>query len=154
MAESDFRRYIKKKIVEHVSNFAYIDITSIESYTSRGIPDLNMCCDGYESWVECKHEKGNQIKMRPEQKNWIRYRSSCGGNVYVLVKRQTAKKDCIELWDASIINNIPNNSPTMHAYKRCLIHTAEKSGNSYVGLGTIIDVITGLTERRNSTENK
>lgn len=143
MSESQFRTYIKKKIKDYAVQLSHIDVVSIESYTSRGIPDINLCFNGFEAWIECKYEKGNQIKLRPEQKNWIKHRTNCGGNVFILVRRQTAKKDSIELWGSSLLDNLPNNNPTLHAYKKSLLFEAVKKGNSFDGLETIIKNLIG-----------
>ena len=71
----------------------------IESSTSKGIPDLDICHNGRCTKIELKYEAGNQVKIRPEQRNWINKRIKSGGRVFILVKRVTAKVNQIELYE-------------------------------------------------------
>jgi len=52
----------------------------IEDSLASGIPDANVCLDGYESWVELKvaHD------LTLEQRKWLVSRARAGGRVFVL----------------------------------------------------------------------
>lgn len=97
----------------------------IETGINKGIPDLDICHQGRCTKVELKAEKGNQVGLSAEQRNWINKRIKAGGRVFILVKRKTAKLDQIELFagsDASNLFSKINVTPMI---------TAPKIGNSY-----------------------
>lgn len=57
--------------------------------TGRGIPDVNGCKDGKEFWIEFKQTTGWKIAIRPEQVAWIEQRERHGGQVFVIIRRQS-----------------------------------------------------------------
>lgn len=119
--EATFYRWIATKLTE----FGCEHWDRIESSTSKGIPDLDICHKGRCTKIELKAEKGNQVHLRPEQRNWINKRVKSGGRVFILVKRQTAKLDQIELYTgmcADLLFNKQIAEPLI---------TAKKIGNSY-----------------------
>lgn len=66
------------------------DVTTIESNTGRGIPDVNMCYRGCEVWVELKIFTGGRVLLRPEQHAWgIRRTVTHGGRVFVVALHQS-----------------------------------------------------------------
>lgn len=119
--EATFYRWLATKLTE----FGCEHWDRIESSTSKGIPDLDICHKGRCTKVELKYEKGNQVHLRPEQRNWINKRIKAGGRVYILVKRQTAKVDQIEIYNGLAANSLYNREFVLPLYK------AEKIGNSY-----------------------
>lgn len=119
--EATFYQWLAAKLFE----FGCQHWDRIESSTSKGIPDLDICHNGRCTKVELKYEAGNQVKIRPEQRNWINKRIKSGGRVFILVKRKTAKLDQIELFagsDASNLFSKQNVTPML---------IATKIGNSY-----------------------
>lgn len=56
---------------------------TIETTTGRGVPDLNLCLDGNETWIELKAQ-GYRPVMRPEQVAWLHQRVRSGGVAIVL----------------------------------------------------------------------
>lgn len=61
------------------------DVTTIESSTGRGIPDVNICHRGIEVWTELKIFTAGRVLLRPEQYAWGMRRSvSHGGRVFVV----------------------------------------------------------------------
>lgn len=62
-------------------------VQCIESTTGRGIPDINLCANGLDIWLEFKAE-GKRPQLRPEQIAWISRREASGGRAFAL-HRQT-----------------------------------------------------------------
>jgi len=93
--EATFYQWLSPKLKE----FGCQHWDRIESSTSKGIPDLDICHNGRCTKVELKAEKGNQVGLSPEQRNWIVKRVRAGGRVYILVKRVTARLNQIELYE-------------------------------------------------------
>lgn len=56
--------------------------------TGLGTPDLNVCDDGFEFWIELKVCAGLKIGLRPEQISWHLKRHEAGGASFILVRRQ------------------------------------------------------------------
>lgn len=56
--------------------------------TGRGIPDLNGCMDGVETWLELKGCSGWAVGIRPEQTAWIERRARAGGRVFLATRRR------------------------------------------------------------------
>lgn len=55
--------------------------------TSKGVPDSNYCCRGFDGWVEMKATKEWAVTLRPEQVGWLDRRARNGGRVFVAVRR-------------------------------------------------------------------
>jgi len=65
----------------------------IEDKLSAGIPDVNVCYEGVECWVELKSikypsnkHKPLNIGLRAAQKGWIHKRAISGGSVFILLQ--------------------------------------------------------------------
>jgi len=131
--ESQFYSWLSTKL----KSFGIQQWDRIESATTRGIPDIDVCHKGICCKIELKYETGNVTKIRPEQRNWINKRIKSGGLVYILVKRKTAKLDRIELYSGEQVNAL--------FYKEYPepIMTAPKRGTEYVGITEIIEKIAG-----------
>lgn len=52
--------------------------------TGLGIPDVNVCDNGAEYWVELKVVKGRRVQLSPPQVGWITKRCVSGGRVYIV----------------------------------------------------------------------
>jgi hypothetical protein len=63
----------------------------IEDGLTAGVPDVNVCLAGVESWMEIK----TGHKLSPEQRKWLVTRARAGGRVFVL--RQKGKQ--LQLFD-------------------------------------------------------
>lgn len=61
-----------------------IHIVKVESVTSRGFPDLSMCLNGVEAWVEAKLITHGRVLLRPEQYAWGHRRARANGRVFIL----------------------------------------------------------------------
>ena len=59
------------------------DIQRIETSTGSGVPDLNVCYEGKEVWVELK---ANNKLLRKEQHAWAMRRAHHYGRVFCLAK--------------------------------------------------------------------
>src|SRR5688572_29251316 len=57
----------------------------VENTAGVGQPDINICIEGIDIWIESKERRGNVIKIRPSQIAWIQKRSRAGGAVYIMV---------------------------------------------------------------------
>lgn len=60
---------------------------TIETTTGRGVPDLNVCHEGREYWIELKAD-GAIPKIRPEQWAWMTRRMNCLGRCLILNRHQ------------------------------------------------------------------
>lgn len=90
MRESSFWSLVKS----HVP--AGVHAIRIENTAGAGQPDVNMCRDGREVWVELKVAHGERIEIRWSQYVWWRARLSVVGRVRVLVRRDDGR---IEMYD-------------------------------------------------------
>lgn len=67
----------------------------IENVVVNGMPDINFCSEGVESWLEQKSPKepkrsttklfGSNHKLSQDQKNWFKRQMDAEGNAYVLI---------------------------------------------------------------------
>ena len=68
--------------------------------TGLGVPDMNICAKGVESWIECKFTKAWSVShISPEQIGWILQRERCGGNTYVAVRRKKSASARLKAYD-------------------------------------------------------
>lgn len=118
MKESQFWALVKGKLPGHVER--------VENALTRGTPDVNMCHEGSELWLELKvlDAKGH-CELRPEQILWHRKRQESGGRVFVLARNENVLKvlqiqremDLFEVWsctkpfDWENMNNLLFNVP-------------------------------------------
>jgi hypothetical protein len=61
------------------------DVVRIENTVSNGFPDVNICLNGIETWLELKVFE-DFFKVRKEQNVWGRRRSNAGGRVFVVIE--------------------------------------------------------------------
>lgn len=70
-----------------------------------GIPDINLCLQGFENWVECKFTRANKVEISPEQVGWAERRIRAGGRVFLAVRKTAEagprRRACDELWIAN-----------------------------------------------------
>lgn len=85
MKESQFWALVKGKLPGHVER--------VENALTRGTPDVNMCHEGCESWLELKVlDAKHHCELRPEQYLWHRRRQEVGGRVFVLARNESVLK--------------------------------------------------------------
>jgi hypothetical protein len=66
----------------------------IEDNYSPGIPDINVCWQSQETWIEAKfleswpvrESTGIRIRFRPQQPLWAKQRTNAGGRVVCLLR--------------------------------------------------------------------
>jgi len=66
----------------------------IEDGCSLGIPDINFCYEGMDTWIEAKclqewpkrEKTGVRVTLRPEQVLWLEDRVNAGGRAFVCVQ--------------------------------------------------------------------
>ena len=58
--------------------------------TGQGVPDMNVCLNGIETWLEFKGTTTNTVRITPEQVAWIERRLRAGGRCLVIVRWQCA----------------------------------------------------------------
>lgn len=102
MKESQFWALVKGHLPGHVER--------VENALTRGTPDVNMCHDSTELWLELKilDAKGS-CQLRPEQVLWHRKRQENGGRVFVLARNEDLLKvlqvqrdmNLFEIWSCS-----------------------------------------------------
>ena len=89
--ENKFKKHFTSMLRRHW------DVQAIEDKYSSGIPDLNLCADGHEAWLELKVIKefptrsdttlGGVLKhLTNDQINWSKRRINHGGKCYLLLK--------------------------------------------------------------------
>jgi hypothetical protein len=71
-------------------------IDRIENLCVLGMPDVNLCIEGNETWIEIKSPKepkksttplfGSNHKLELEQRNWIKRQIDSGGKAFVLIR--------------------------------------------------------------------
>lgn len=78
---------------DHVKTHGHFE--RIENMVGRGRPDVNYCVRGVEGNIELKQIRSwpalpdTVVKIEhfsPQQRNWLRTRTSAGGRVYVLLQ--------------------------------------------------------------------
>lgn len=90
--EQSFWNYIRPQLLGHV--------VRVENTLERGMPDVNICYEGLELWIELKASVSHeQVKIRKEQRVWAIRRNMEGGKIYVLSLDETG---VISLWDWSL----------------------------------------------------
>ena len=71
-------------------------VSEVQGFISRGVPDLIGCHAGIEAWVECKQAKAWRVIIRPAQVAFMERRLRAGGKCYLAVRRHNKTAD--ELW--------------------------------------------------------
>ncbi len=80
--EAKFWNWLKPHLKGHVQR--------IENSIERGTPDVNICHEGKEIWLELKVPKSsNCVDIRKEQRVWAVRRSLAGGKVFVLARNES-----------------------------------------------------------------
>lgn len=62
-----------------------VDLVRLENIISSGVPDVNACCDGIETWIELKSQYREMPYIRKAQHAWITRRRKHGGRVCIFV---------------------------------------------------------------------
>jgi len=68
------------------------EVQRIEDSLSVGIPDINVCAGGVETWIEVKYKKAFPVRantpikmgLRPAQLVWAHRRNKQGGRSWIL----------------------------------------------------------------------
>jgi len=82
-AEQKFYQWFRKQLP------VTADCCRVETSTMGGMPDVNVCLDGIETWVELKVYIGGRVLIRPEQNAWMHRRAAAGGRVWLVAKHAT-----------------------------------------------------------------
>lgn len=90
MSESSDYKTFRRNVIG-----AYDRIDRIENVMVAGMPDVNVCINGKESWVEQKSPKepkrkstklfGSNHKVSVDQSNWMKRQITAGGRAYFLI---------------------------------------------------------------------
>src|SRR6266550_5439963 len=60
-------------------------VQRIETSTAAGVPDMNVCHEGHEFWIESKlYIPGRGVLLRKEQYAWGMRRATVGGRAFVV----------------------------------------------------------------------
>jgi len=85
MTESDLWKMVRRA-------WDYAHLVRIESSSSFGLPDINVCCNGKEFWVELKVAHGNYFTLQPSQLAWTANRLKAGAkNLFILIGNEKTK---------------------------------------------------------------
>ena len=73
-----------------------VRIDRIENVRVDGMPDVNVCVEGIESWIEIKSPKepvrintplfGSNHKLSQSQLNWFMRQAQAGGKAFILIR--------------------------------------------------------------------
>tara|TARA_X000001382_G_scaffold10998_1_gene7492 strand:- start:1747 stop:2142 length:396 start_codon:yes stop_codon:yes gene_type:complete len=80
MKEKDFWRSIQPKLNGHVNR--------VENIAGVGIPDVNICHNGIETWVELKVAVGRYLLFEWSQISWYKHRGQEQGRVKIVAKHK------------------------------------------------------------------
>ena len=77
-----------KGILEGVEKCHY---SRIENGVEKGMPDVEICCEGIQVWVELKHDREDKVggkvltELRSDQRIWLNNRALAGGRAFILL---------------------------------------------------------------------
>jgi len=91
--EKKFWAYIRALL-----SCSHVHMQRIETTTGPGVPDVNMCCNGVECWVELKCETRYGVLLRPEQNVWLLRRAAHGGRAFVVARM---RNNDVAIWKYS-----------------------------------------------------
>lgn len=77
MSEREFATKVKEALSD-------CHVLRIEMAVERGVPDMNVCYQGKEIWLELKLKVQERILLRPPQFAWATRRTHSSGRCYVL----------------------------------------------------------------------
>ena len=90
MSEKNVYQLLKKHVIRHPDR-----IDRIENLTVVGMPDVNLCIQGRESWIEIKAPRepkrdstplfGSNHKVSLEQANWMKRQIDAGGRCFFFI---------------------------------------------------------------------
>jgi hypothetical protein len=78
MKEQDLYHWVKSSFGKQM------DVVRIENISTSGTPDLNLCFNGIEAWVEVKLLPPKSVLLRPEQYAWSMRRANHGGLCFIV----------------------------------------------------------------------
>jgi len=81
MAEKEIYKKMKEYVNDRGGRF-----TRIENAVSAGVPDVNICINGVEVWIECKEALGKKVEIRASQFVWAIEQRAAGGEWYCMIK--------------------------------------------------------------------
>lgn len=75
---------LRQLFTKHIKNAHW---QAVETWsTGQGVPDVNVCMNGHETWIEFKTTATNALRISSEQVGWIERRLRAGGRVLVIVR--------------------------------------------------------------------
>jgi len=90
MNEKKAYKKLREKIIKFNDR-----IDRIENYIVAGMPDINLCIEGCEFWIELKAPTepkrattplfGSNHKLSQAQKNWFKRQWQSGGQAFILI---------------------------------------------------------------------
>ncbi len=94
-----------------LAEFPRIHWQRIENVVGTGVPDINLCLNGKDHWVESKWNPSKRYGKRfshpltAQQCAWLLKRTSCGGSAWILARRM----DTFKLWHGSYAREVLDN---------------------------------------------
>ena len=70
-------------------------------YSTPGTPDVWVCMNGVQAWVELKVAHGNRLLLTPQQVIWHRACAKAGGRSWIVA----GAKDHIYLWPGAKVED-------------------------------------------------
>ena len=92
MKEKRLSNLVQGMLEQHGSHVSMVESPEV----SAGIPDLNVCTNCREVWIELKTvHAGEKAKIRPAQRRWTKTRVAAGGNVWWLCHQESTGLICL-----------------------------------------------------------
>lgn len=66
------------------------DCCRVENTTMGGMPDVNICWEGNEIWVELKCFVSGRTLIRPAQNAWMHRRKAANGKIFLISQHSSA----------------------------------------------------------------
>jgi hypothetical protein len=94
----------------------YADCVRVENVLQSGMPDVNVCLDGREIWVELKCYDHSKVLIRPQQYAWGMRRAETLGRVFIVALHPSNN---IHVWMFPRIDVIPDGKYLMVGSRFC-----------------------------------
>jgi len=115
-------------------------IDRLENLVSEGMPDVNCCVCGTESWIEIKAPTepkrastplfGSNHKVSQEQKNWMLRQKKASGHCYLFIVTDKGKRMLLDGKHADNANDLTlHEIMTMSNWCACGAASAEEKNN-------------------------
>ncbi len=133
-------RALSRRIVNKLRR-QYWHVQPIEDKLACGVPDLNLCKNGFECWLELKvatRTRAGTIKLglRPNQMAWAKDRTAAGGNWRLLIGEKSTEDFLLLDW--SFIRTTADLQKGVILYDACVPMTFDEVINELNRLSEVV----------------